>query len=552
MNRTTLALGGAVGVAVIAFTIWKLSSSEPETVSETPPRPNVLWIVWDTVRSDRLSVYNSELETTPKLAEWAQGARVFTDVVSVAHSTLPAHASMFTGLTASQHNTHYSHPQLDDRYTTIAELLKESGYDTYLWSANPHVSAQTQLHQGFDEVQHPWDSDRMSEAIEIVRAKVVQDHGTGVAAALEGQVRSWAIKATGELAQPALLRWLESREGDEPYFAFLNYMEAHRQYIPSRAYRERFMTPEQVERSYTIDHSWLTVWRYVFGAHEYSDEDLAIIKATYDATLAELDDLLANLLDALRDQGALENTIVVLTADHGEHLGEHHLMDHQYTLFEEVLRVPLIVHYPEHFEPGRDDSPVTNADIFPTLVELAGVTAPELPSPAQSLLHPTERRVRFAEHPVPHLPPVNLVRRVDPSINVSTMTVSMCAVYQGGRKLIYREGLDNWVFHVAEDPRETTPIESDEIENALMAQIGTFLQRYPALPPEPEPEMPEELAEVEREALESLGYLEPSDMNGMQTDMQADMQADMQTTDMDTDMGATEMGATEMDAPEAP
>lgn len=507
MSRTTLAIGGALAVAVVAGAIWMLVGREPDPDTSVPPRPNVLWIVWDTVRSDRLTPYDSTLETTPKLAEWARGARVYEDVVSVAHSTLPSHASMFTGLTSGQHQTHYSHPRLGDQHDTIAELLKGAGYDTYLWSSNPHVSEQTNLHQGFDTVQHPWDGDRLSEAIEIVRAKVVEDRGTGVAAALEGQVRNWAIKASGELAEPNLIRWLESREGDSPYFAFLNYMEAHRQYIPGRAYRERFMTPAQVERSYTIDQSWLTVWKYVFGLHDYSEEDMAIIRATYDATLAELDDLLASLLDALRERGELENTIVILTADHGEHLGEHHLVDHQFTVFEEVLRVPLIVHYPERFEPGRDDSPVSNGDVFPTLLELAGVEPPDLPSPMVSLLHPAEDRVRLAEHPVPHLPPVNLVRRVVPTLNVSTMAVSMCALYQGGRKLIYREGIDNWVFDVASDPRETRPIENEQIESALVAQLGVFLQRYPALPAEDEPPPPE-LDEEQREGLRSLGYLD--------------------------------------------
>lgn len=507
MSRTLLALAAAIVIAGIVLAIRSGDDSHPEQRVEAT-RPNILWVVWDTTRADRLSVYDAELETTPKLADWARGARVYEDVVSVAHSTLPSHASMFTGLTATQHNTHYAHARLDDHHQTIAELLATAGYDTYLWSSNPHVSEQTNLHQGFDVAHHPWDADRTSEAIEIVRAKVIEDHGTGVAAALDGQVRNWAIKATGELAQPSLTRWLDAREGDAPYFAFVNYMEAHRQYIPARAYRERFMTREQVQRSYAIDHSWLTVWRYVFGLHEYTDEDLEIIRKTYDATLAELDDIFANLLQALRERGALDDTIVIVTADHGEHLGEHHLMDHQFTLFEEVLRVPLIVHYPERFTPGRDESPVTNGDVFPTLLELAGVEPPSVPSPMRSLLHPDPRRVRFAEHPVPHLPPVNLVRRFDPTLNVSSMAVSMCALYQGGRKLIYREGMENWVFDVGRDPGEGDPVQSDEIENALVAQLGRFLARYPAIPPEsPEPP-PESLTEEQREALRSLGYIE--------------------------------------------
>ncbi len=106
-----------------------------------PAPPNILWVVWDTVRADHLSLYGYERETTPRLDAWAAGARVFDDVRSVASYTLPSHASMFTGLLPSEHCTHNDHKRLDDRYTTLAELLREAGYQTFLFSSNPHVSA---------------------------------------------------------------------------------------------------------------------------------------------------------------------------------------------------------------------------------------------------------------------------------------------------------------------------------------------------------------------------------------------------------------------------
>jgi len=115
---------------------------------QAPERPNVLWILWDTVRADRLSLYGYEKPTTPFLEQWARDALVFEDCLSTANYTVPAHASFFTGLLTSQHGAQNGRLYLDDEFTTIAEVLQSAGYRTYLYSANPHIAAEENFDQG--------------------------------------------------------------------------------------------------------------------------------------------------------------------------------------------------------------------------------------------------------------------------------------------------------------------------------------------------------------------------------------------------------------------
>jgi arylsulfatase A-like enzyme len=111
-------------VLALALFIPRASVVRAACAEATPKRPNVLWIVWDTVRADRTSLYGYSTATTPKLEAWAKGARVFDDVVSTASTTTPSHAGMFTGLLPTQHGTHNAHPWLEDGHVTLAELLK--------------------------------------------------------------------------------------------------------------------------------------------------------------------------------------------------------------------------------------------------------------------------------------------------------------------------------------------------------------------------------------------------------------------------------------------
>src|SRR5262245_35625716 len=267
-RRSRRACAGALLCLLLTSIACSRSSDAPAR------RPNVLWVVWDTVRADHLSLNGYERPTTPYLSEWAENARVFDDALSVAGYTLPSHASMFTGLMPTEHCVNTQHPWLDDSFTTLAELLRSAGYRTFLFSANPHVAAAPggNLAQGFERAEHPWSPKWAPEAKRVILEKLApEDRSSELPQRLDrprGQAGSaWDIKAAGEVAQLATLEWLKQSDPKKPYFVFLNYMEAHRPTLPPRRLREELMSPEDVERSYQVDRSWLTMWEYTFGLH---------------------------------------------------------------------------------------------------------------------------------------------------------------------------------------------------------------------------------------------------------------------------------------------
>ncbi|MEZ5979698.1 MAG: sulfatase-like hydrolase/transferase [Planctomycetota bacterium] len=140
-----------------------------------PVPPNVLFVVWDTVRADRLSLYGHDAATTPFLAEFARDARVFDDCVSTASWTVPSHAALFTGRMPTESATHLVGDRLPAEHATLAERFAASGYATFMYSANPHIARETGFGRGFDVIEHPWDDERRGAAEAIVRAKVGTD-----------------------------------------------------------------------------------------------------------------------------------------------------------------------------------------------------------------------------------------------------------------------------------------------------------------------------------------------------------------------------------------
>lgn len=472
--------------------------------------PNILWIVWDTVRADYLGLYGYNKPTTPFLDKWSQEARVFENCVSVASTTVPTHASMFTGLMPSEHRRSNTENYLGDEFTTIAELLQSSGYQTYLYSANPHISRKRNFTQGFDTAEHPWDDKYKYEALRVVRGKIApQDRSSELTVNIRSsRISQWMIKASGELAQRGVEKWLTNCKRNRPFFIFLNYMEAHQPYVPPESYRERLMNAEQVKNSYKVDRSWAALWSYTFGKKQYSKQETELTRLTYAATVAELDGMLENLLKSLEAGGYLDNTIVVVTSDHGEHLGEHHMLDHQYSVYEQLMRVPLVIRYPQRFSPGRDTRPVMNSDLFPTVLELAGIEIPEgLQSKAVSLLRPRDERIRVGEYPSYPMHAFNAVKRVYPNFDPTPWCRSLRAVYQAENKYIWASDGRYELYNLAADPGESKNLIDTEanltkklagIHDRWVVSLNTGkaqTQRGPAL------------TEEERKRLESLGYV---------------------------------------------
>lgn len=499
----------AQSACILSCAVWGAGCG---AAAEKPP--NILLVVWDTVRSDHLSLYGYELETTPFVDEWAENARVYENAVSAAGSTVPSHASIFTGLLPSEHGANNDHKFLDDQFATLAECLSKGGYDTYAWAANPHISAVHNFDQGFDRVEHPWDERWIARAQKLLRRKLdPTDSSSELPERIrEGSGRSWDVKASGNLAREALGRWLERPKraaGEKPWFAFINYMEAHRPFIPSRRLRRALMTPEQVAASYTVDRGWESLWSFNFGLHEYSEEELEVMERTYDATLLELDGLFQELLDDLEARGELDNTVIVLTADHGEHLGEHHLLDHQYSLYEGLLRVPLVVHYPRLFEPGRDPQPVSTPDIFPTLLELADQPLPSGGSSrSRSLLQGGSGSLRVAEMLATAGSPLATVRGLHPEFDSTPWERSLRAIYRGDEKLIWASDGRHETFDVSAGGESKLDASAEDVRDQLLAELAGVLSGLKFF--EGTGELPTLTAE-DRQRLEALGYLGDED-----------------------------------------
>jgi len=481
-------------------------------VAEHNPRPNVLFIVWDTVRADYLSLHGYDKRTTPFLEKWSGQARVFDNCVSIASTTVPTHVSMFTGFAPLEHGAHNLSPLIADELHTLAEILGESGYDTYLYSENPKISARNNITQGFDLVEHPWSDSYQDEALRIALGKVPpHDRSTGLAQSLrQPNAGKLSALSAGELAQKGALKWVKSRESDKPYFIFLNYLAAHYPLIPPREFREEIMTPAQVEASYLVDRTVRPFRLYVFGQHEYSPADLELTRLTYAAAVRELDSLLEDLLAALRNEGYLENTIVVLTSDHGEHLGEQHLLGHQYSVYEPLANVPLVLYYPARITPRRDDRPVSNLDIFPTLLEIAGIDKP-VGDTGVSLLEPLADRRRICTYTGVVTRRFDAVRRRVPGFDPAPWNRTLCAYYAEPYKFIRGSDGRHELYRLDVDPLEKHNL--IDLETGVARRLREESRQYlDTLKPLATPDAPAAPVDEEHQKrLRAIGYLDESD-----------------------------------------
>ena len=461
------------------------TAAEPQPAAAASP-PNVLVIVWDTVRADRMSVYGYERPTTPRIAEWAKGARVYDEARSGGIWTLPAHASLFTGLPPESTGADERWLWLDGQHLTMSEWFGDHGYDTFSFAANNLLSGETNLVQGFDT---QWNTSRgrvkpMAKAMtkrKLITRDVSNELTPGWSEPDHGATNAeWRAdyKDAAPLIGRGLVKWLDERPSEAPFFAFLNMMEAHTPRIPSLEARQQVMDDEElIELGLRTDAGHINLHFYNFGKHDYSDRQLQAINGVYDATLVDLDNATADLFAALEAKGILDNTIVVLTADHGENLGDHHLFNHRFALYETLLHVPLIIRYPQGLEPGHFEHPVSTVDLFATLTDLAGIETPALPS--QSLL--THQRAPISYMSVPLEREIRTVMQIYPEIEIEQWLKMGHSVVDDGYKLIRYSNDRHELYDLATDPGELDNLFGSDPsrEAALMAKIDAWTDAAP-------------------------------------------------------------------------
>ncbi|OYR77213.1 hypothetical protein DJ84_22000 [Halorubrum ezzemoulense] len=369
-------------------------------------KPNVLLIVLDTTRADTVSGF-LEQGALPGLQKFSNDGAVFQSAYSNAPWTLPSHASMFTGQRASAHATHAGSPQFSPDVPPLPKLFSKAGYETRGISGNSWVSSEFGFDEGFDylstKFDRYWGGDDLSKVAKasglgrvkkLIELMASREAPITFANLLHDQLLNRRTDAGAKGTTDRTIDWLRSRERQEPFFYFINYLEPHLPYNPPDEYREQFCS---------IDHSKVNQdpWEYVAGTLDMTPSDFDALSDLYRAEIAYLDHHLERLYDALDATGYLEDTVVVLTADHGENIGDHGLMDHQYSLHDTLLHVPLILRYPEEIDAGEQSDLVELRDLYPTLCTLAGIGYPDDESVSSTVIHAQGRTEVFAEYRYP-------------------------------------------------------------------------------------------------------------------------------------------------------
>lgn len=456
-----------------------------------PGAPNVLFVLWDTTRADRMSLYGAPRPTTPRLAEWAGGAAVWDDAISPSYLTLPSTASLFTGLSVRRHGADAWSPWLRDRALTLAEWMRDHGWDTWGFSTNPNIGPATNLAQGFDRFEdaeaEPWAT--RARAYEAGRL-VPTDASTARSPAWPVEIDEGpdgpvpgedprAAKDAGPVAAEALFAWLDARpDPGRPFFAFVDAMEAHAPRLPSmEARRAVGLSDAEIALGLRTAAGSAELRAVNRGARSWTADERAAMLGVYDATLWELDRATADLLAELERRGLAGDTIVVLVSDHGEGFGEHGAWGHNWSVYEELVHVPLVVRWRD-LEPGRRPAPTSTADVFGTVAELAGVPVPG----ATTLMAP--RSPVITELTAPYgAKPGAPDRAADGSYVAQRRRFT--AIYDGPWKLVRSSAGERELYDRASDPgeqRDRATSEPDRVA-ALEAAMDAWLA-HDAPPPE--------------------------------------------------------------------
>jgi hypothetical protein len=339
-------------------------------LSERARAPLVVLMTLDTTRRDALGAYGRRPSPTPNLDRFAAGATLYVRASSTTSWTLPAHASIFTGLAPSEHTAGVSRGELPAGSPTLARLVSDR-YRTIGVVGGPLVRPVFGVARGFG-IYRP-------------------------AQGIEGPARRLTRTA---------IELLEESSPD-PVFLFLNYFDAHWPYLPpedlpaSRAVAEKIaaLPPGSLWRHILAGENgpWLRVLK---GEVPIDPQGLEAVTAAYFAEVEEMDRQIGVLLDFLRATGRFNSALIVAAGDHGELLGEGGLLTHAYRLDPELTDIPLIVKYPSQVEARRVEAQASLSDLFPTILEAAGVEPPPTGAIALTDLARLARRrqVLFEEH----------------------------------------------------------------------------------------------------------------------------------------------------------
>jgi arylsulfatase A-like enzyme len=493
MAASWLVLFVATGVVPSVSEAWSLRAGP------SPPKgaPNVLLVVLDTVRADNLSLQGYERATSPRLAEWARRGVRFDQARATTPYTLGTHASLFTGYWASETSARVNAP-LDGRRLTIAEHLRDRGYATGGFVGNVfYGSAHYGLDRGFLHYQDV--AGNMTRR--VTPREFLRSCRLGESLLLWFELK-WRIffpmerlRLDADELNREALAWVETTlQHDRPFFLFLNYFDAHSPYslpgfapqpysrLPARSLEARMKLLESAEerqeaRPSPADDAEVARLQPEVNGH---------LRDAYDDGIAWIDRKLDELLRTLEGRGLLANTLIVVTADHGEMLGEHEVIGHGKSLHRQVVHVPLIVVDPRGSRSPRNlaiHQPVSLRDVPATILDLIGDPAVgQFPGQSLSRFWSKSTAANAVDGPVlsemehlfwkPHTH-----RLPAASGKLWLLTEGRWSYHRLDQETL---GAQEHLFDLVEDPGETHDLAADP---AYGVTLGTLRKRFDAVRP---------------------------------------------------------------------
>ena len=510
--------------------------------------PDILLLVLDTQRADRLSCYDYAKETSPALDKLASDATLFRNAFAPAQWTVPSHASMFTGEYPSVHGTQHAHSSLPNSLPTIAERLLAQNYHTAAFCNNPLVGVvDNGLRRGFQSflnysgllTSRPNQAGVQRTMMDRYRQVFKQVLGGTLHKMQDAFARSDALlwfafspimiplwqtalsfkgntpKSLNDAAQLLIER--KGVERDQPVFSFVNLMGTHMPFHPQHHMMERFAPTalqsreeQRYLRQFNSDvFGWLTPL-----ASEMAEQHKALLDGVYDAEVATQDEHLGLFFDKLQSAGALDNTLVIVVADHGEHLGEKHLIGHTVSLYRELTHVPLIIRDPAgDFARGSvHDKPVSTRRLFHTMLTAANAaTEEEEPfTLAQSTnSSDADNHTVFAEA-VTSQNVLQLMMKHKPELyQKHRCDQRRLAIWQEEHKLILTGDSHRELFNIANDPAELRNLSTQQPEETdqLAEQALAFQQQAKARAMQTDKVVTPDNGQIQNR-LRALGYLE--------------------------------------------
>jgi arylsulfatase A-like enzyme len=429
-------------------------------------RPDIVLVVFDTARRDRFGCYGCPEPTTPTTDSLASAGLVADTMIANGPWTLPSHASLFTGLYPSEHGAQWqTGRQLNETVEiTLAEFLRGLGYETVCATNNGLISSGTGLARGFDRYAHRVDLERRWRREVRHVEKLVRGADSG------GEVINTWIRE-----QLASVR--------SPMFLMVNYLECHWPYAPPRRLQRQVGGPRfgaVADVRYRLDLARRTGPWDVIGAAD--EEALAVYSALYDAEHRNVDNHLSQLLDILRGSGHLRDgeSMVIVTSDHGEHIGEHGLADHQASLDDHLVRVPFIAWGPGIVPAGRRRATSEFVDVLPSLAGLLGAQPPaSLPDRRTDLFalngSSASSDLAFAEWRSWGEQDVTRVSARNPRYDFAPLVRDLICVRGERFKLVRSGGGSDTLFDLEEDPEEERDVSA--VHPAEVARLGAALDR---------------------------------------------------------------------------